>query len=75
MNIIQQIPVIKSSSNLKLIWDIYHSIIILIFVFLIPIRLAFSIDASSIITSELTICMVLSLLFDSLVSMNTGYYS
>lgn len=72
--LIQQIPVFEPSSNLRLFWDILQLCAISIFVFFIPIHLTFNLELNQLGSSHLTESCSLLILFDFLVSLNTGFF-
>jgi hypothetical protein len=43
-NLFRYIPVFKLSSKKKIVWDIAHLIVVIIFIFSIPLHLAFEVS-------------------------------
>lgn len=69
-----KIPVISPSSLFKYIWDFFHMMLILIYLFLIPIHISFGIPFSILISSGIADIAPISFIIDTLINFNTGYY-
>ncbi|KAL4438146.1 hypothetical protein ABPG74_016925 [Tetrahymena malaccensis] len=74
-NTVDFIPVFNPSNPLKLFWDFLISISLLLFFFAAPIHIAVSSPITQIVEKTLLyVCLVL-IVVDTLVSINTGYFS
>ncbi len=69
------IPVFKATKKEKLVWDIFKALQILLFIFCIPVQLAFNIQIQNLLTNPVTIIFILCHLFDIFINMNSSYFS
>lgn len=70
----KRIPIISPSSLFKYTWDFFHMMVILIYLFLIPIHIAFEIPFSELISQWMADMAPISFIVDTLINLNTGYY-
>lgn len=71
---LKKIAVFDPSSNAKLRWDFLIMALSMVFVFLIPLHLAFNCSLSFFVTQPFTFSCSVIFLIDILVNINTGYF-
>ena len=72
---LKKLPSFSPSSSIKIIWDFFVLLAILMLLFFIPIHISFNQPIKSFVNNEILTDLTMTIIImDIIVSLNTGYY-
>ncbi|KAL4480339.1 hypothetical protein ABPG74_020855 [Tetrahymena malaccensis] len=72
--LINSIPIIQPSNIIKLFWDLFNMLTVLIFIFFLPIKIIFDFNFTQLLSQQFLCLISVSLILDVVININTGYF-